>query len=179
MELKEKKLSSQEIYKGRIIDLYRDEVICPNGVKSVREVIRHCEAACVIAEKDGMFILEEQYRYPYDEVIYEFPAGKVDKEEDLEKAALRELEEETGYHANTIKYLAPIYPACAYTDEIIHLYYATDLVETKRHLDEDEAINFKFVTKEELYDIVAKGMLKDAKSLCALQLYNLLIRGIK
>ena len=57
--------------------------MCPNGHKSSRELIRHCKASCVIAKLDnGNFLLEKQYRYPYDEVILEFPAGKCDKDED-------------------------------------------------------------------------------------------------
>lgn len=179
MKLKEKKLTSENIYKGKIIDLYKDKVLCPNGRESTREVIRHCEAVCVLAELDGKFALEEQYRYPYDAILKELPAGKVDKGEDLEVAALRELEEEIGYHANKITYLGKMYPTCAYTDEVIHLYYATDLVKTERHLDVDEAINFEFVTMEELDRLASDGELVDAKSVCAIHLYNLKIKNAK
>ena len=151
MDLKEKKLSSKEIYKGKILDLYVDEVMCPNGHKSSRELIRHCKASCIIAKLDnGNFLLEKQYRYPYDEVILEFPAGKCDKGEDPKITALRELEEETGYKANDIEFLGEYYPTCAYTDEIIYLYFASNLVKTKQHLDENEALNVFEVTKDEL-----------------------------
>lgn len=167
MELKEKKLSSESIYKGKIIDVYKDTVLCPNGKQSIREVVRHCKAVCVLAEKDGKFALEEQFRYPYDEVIKEFPAGKVDEGEDLEKAALRELEEEIGYKAQTIVYLGDMYPACAYTDEVISLYYATDLIKTKQSLDENEALNYTFVTLDEIKQMILSNEIKDAKTICA------------
>ena len=173
MKLKEKKLTSELIYKGKILDLYKDKVLCPNGKESYREVIRHCKAVCILAELDGKFAIEEQYRYPYDEVVLEFPAGKVDNGEDLKTAAIRELEEEIGYHANSMEYLGEMYPTCAYTDEIICLYYATDLVKTKQSLDENEALNYKFISLDEIKDLMINNKIKDAKSICALQLYSL------
>lgn len=173
MKLEEKKISSEEIYKGKILNLYKDKVLCPNGKTSYREVVRHCKAVCIIAELDGKYAIEEQYRYPYDEVILEFPAGKVDKDEDLTTAAIRELEEEIGYHAETIEYLGDMYPSCAYTDEIISLYFATNLVKTHQSLDENEALNYRFITLEEIKELVVTNKIKDAKTLCALQLFLL------
>ena len=169
MDLKEKKLSSELIYKGKIIDVYKDKVVCPNGHESVREYVSHCRASCVMAlNDDGKFLVEKQYRYPYDEVIFEFPAGKCDKGEDPLITAKRELEEETGYLANRIEFLGEIYPSCAYTDEIIYLYEARDLVKTHQHLDDNEALNIFEITIEELNNLIKKGDLKDAKSLCAI-----------
>lgn len=173
MKLKEKQIESLNIYKGKILDLYKDKVLCPNGHESYREVVRHCAAVCIIAELDGKFAIEEQYRYPYDETIIEFPAGKVDQGEDLQNAAIRELEEEIGYHAERIEYLGAMYPSVAYTDEIIHLYYASNLIKTKQSLDEDEALNYSFVTLNEIKQMIKNGKIKDAKTICALQHYML------
>lgn len=172
MELKEKKLSSTEIYKGKIINVYVDEVKCPNGNISTREVVRHCEAVCVLAFlSNDRIIIEKQYRYPYDEVIYELPAGKIDKNEDCKSAALRELEEETGYKAHEIEYLGKIYPTCAYTDEIIHLYVAKKLEKTIQHLDENEILEYEEVNFNQLLNMVSNGQIVDAKSLCAILYY--------
>ena len=173
MELKEKKLSSTEIYKGKILDVYKDKVLCPNGHESYREVVRHCKAVCILAIKDGKIAVEEQYRYPYDEIIKEFPAGKVDKDEEPLHAAIRELEEEIGFRAGKIEYLGEMYPTCAYTDEVILLYYATDLVETKQSLDENEALNYKFIDINEVKKMVLNNEIKDAKTICALSLFLL------
>lgn len=173
MELKEKKLSSTEIYKGKILDVYKDKVLCPNGHESYREVVRHCKAVCILAEKDGKIAVEEQYRYPYDEIIKEFPAGKVDKGEKPLHAAIRELEEEIGYRAGKIEYLGEMYPTCAYTDEIILLYYATDLVKTKQSLDENEALNYEFIDINEVKKMVLNNEIKDAKTICALSFFLL------
>ena len=174
MELKEKKQTSQLIYQGKIIDVYKDEVLCPNGKMSTRELIRHCKAVCILAKKDDKFILEQQYRYPYDEVIYELPAGKLDENEDLASGAIRELEEETGYHANNIEMIGKMYPACGYSDEVIYLFYSDDLEKREVHLDEDEAINYGFYSMQEIENMVKEGLLVDGKSLCLLYQYKLL-----
>lgn len=173
MELKEKKINSTSIYKGKILDVYKDKVLCPNGHESYREVIRHCAAVCIIAELNGKFAIEEQYRYPYDEIIIEFPAGKVDQGENLQDAAIRELEEEIGYHAEHIQYLGAMYPSVAYTDEVIHLYYASNLIKTQQSLDENESLNYSFISLDEIKKMVKDGKIKDAKTICALQHYML------
>jgi len=177
MELKEKKIDSKEIYKGKILDLYVDSVICPNGHESKREVIRHSKASCILVRNNnGKFILEKQYRYPYDEVIIEFPAGKAEEGEDTKITALRELEEETGYKSNHIEFLGLYYPTVAYTDEIIYLYYAEDLVKTKQNLDENEALNLFEVDEDTLKEMIRKGEIVDGKTLAA-YLYYILRRN--
>lgn len=173
MDLKEKKISSELIYKGKILDLYKDKVECPNGKLSTREVVRHCKAACILAIVDNKVIIEEQYRYPYDEVILEFPAGKIEPGEDVMQGAIRELEEETGYLAQDIKFLGDMYPACAYTDEIISLFVATNLKKTKQNLDENESLDYKFITFEELEKLILTNQIKDAKTIATYQLYLL------
>lgn len=173
MELKEKRLGGETIYKGRIVTLEVDEVLCPNGHKSKREVVRHCQASCIIAKVGDKFILEEQYRYPYDEIILEFPAGKLDPGEDPLEAAKRELEEETGYRAEKMEFLGDIYPSVAYTDEVISLYLAEGLEKGERHLDENEAINLHLYTLEEIKAMVKGGRIKDAKTICGLAYYLL------
>ena len=121
---------------------------------------------------NGKFILEKQYRYPYDEVIYEFPAGKCDPNEDPLKTATRELEEETGYSANKIVFLGEIYPSCAYTNEIIYCYFASELEKGDQHLDENEALEVEEFTLDELNELVRQGVIKDAKTLTCLAFFN-------
>ncbi|MCB9499627.1 MAG: NUDIX hydrolase [Erysipelotrichaceae bacterium] len=177
MDLKEKKLASKNIYKGHIVNLFVDDVLCPNGHESTREVIRHCKAACVVAKlPNGKYILEKQFRYPYDEVIFEIPAGKTDEGETTLKTAKRELEEETGYRPNKVEFLGTYYPSPAYTDEIIDMYYAEDLVKTEQHLDENEALNLMEVTLDELKEMIKDNKIKDGKTLAALFEYILKIK---
>ena len=123
MELEEKTLSTQTIFNGAVIRLELSEVELPNGNRAGREVVRHSGGAAVLLVSDGKVLLERQFRFPYNKVIWEIPAGKLNAGEDPEVAARRELEEETGYRAGVLKKLTQIYPTPGYTDEIIYIYY--------------------------------------------------------
>ena len=127
MNMIEKKIDDEVIYDGKIIRVERDRVLCPNGKNSYREVVRHNGGAAILCiTKDDRVLLERQFRYPYNEVIYEIPAGKLEKGEDPYQAALREFEEETGNHADSLEFLGSIYPTCGYSSEIIYIYLAKD-----------------------------------------------------
>lgn len=165
MELEEKKLSSEEIFDGVVIHLFRDEILLPNGNKGVREVIRHPGAVCVIpVTEDGDVIFVNQFRYAFNKVTLEVPAGKLEKGEDPLEAAMRELSEETGLSAKNVVYLGELYTTPALIDEVIHMYLATDLVEGKQHLDEDEFINTLRMPLSKAVQKVMNGEIKDAKT---------------
>ncbi len=110
MELTEKTLNEEYIYKGRIIKVRRDEVELPNGHKSMREVVEHSGGVCVLPLTDrDEVIFVRQFRYPYKEVILEIPAGKRDHgEESPLECGKRELAEETGAARSFICSLPPV-----------------------------------------------------------------------
>lgn len=164
--LKETTTSSELIFDGKILHLYRDDISLPNGEPAEREVIRHIGAVCVIpVTDDGYAVMERQYRYPVAEVILEIPAGKLDsRDEDHELAARRELEEETGYHAKEMIPLGKFYPACAYSDEAIWMYLAKGLTMGERHLDEDEFLDVELIPLKDLAQQVLDGKIPDAKT---------------
>jgi ADP-ribose pyrophosphatase len=170
---REKKISSKEVFKGRILDIYDDEVLCPNGRTAHREVVRHCKAAAILAiDDDGSLILEDQYRYPYDATIKEIPAGKADSlDEDPLVTAKRELKEETGYTADRWTLLGPFYPSAGYSDEVIYLYLAEGLHEGERHLDPDETLTYRKVPFDEALKMVERGEIPDGKTLAAIAYY--------
>lgn len=168
MSFEEKTSESNCLYKGKIINLKRDGVILPDGKNAVREYVEHSGGASVLCLKDGKVLMVKQFRYPYREEIWEIPAGKRNEGETFEQTALRELEEEGGVRARKIKKIFEIYPTPAYTNEIIRIFYAWDLVETKVHLDEDEFLRSEWMSKDRLKSMINSGEIKDAKTLIAL-----------
>ena len=144
------------------------EVQLPNGHKTQHEVIRHPGAVCVIALDDqGRVLIVRQYRTALERVTIEVPAGKIDPGEDPEDAVRRELAEETGYAAGQIRRLASIAVAVGYSDEIIHLYMATDLTPGSAHPDDDEFVVAEWVSIESLIDSVLDGRIEDSKTVIA------------
>ena len=165
MELEEKKLSSEEIFNGVAIPLFRDEILLPNGNKGVREVVRHPGAVCVLPlTENGEVIFVNQFRYALNKVTLEVPAGKLEKGEDPTEAALRELSEETGIEAKKIIPMGALYTTPALMDEIIYMYIATDLTQGEQHLDEDEFVNALKIPLDKAVEMVMNGEIRDSKT---------------
>ena len=164
--LKERTIQTKTIHKGTFLTLNSDKVLLPNGNTSTREWIKHPGAVCCIPIlPDGRIGLIKQYRYAVKEQMIEIPAGKLDKNEIPEECAQRELEEEIGYKASKLTFLANIHPAIGFTDEKMWLYLAEDLVKTKQNLDPDELLSL-FPTKlEEAVEMVWKGEITDVKTI--------------
>ena len=130
------------INKGRVFDLFSENVTLPNGVTTDMDVIRHPGAAAIVAiTDDGCILFIEQYRHAVGGFIWEIPAGTLDPNEDETACAERELIEETGYKARKIEKLGVITPLPAYSDERIHIYLATSLTRAVQNLDEDELLS--------------------------------------
>lgn len=165
MNLNEKRLSGKTIYAGRILTLEVDRVELPNGRQSTREVIRHPGGACVAAltDKDELLFVR-QFRYPYGRVLWELPAGKLSPGEDPALCAARELSEETGVSAAKWRSLGALYPSVGYTDEVLHLYAATDLTFGETHPDEGEFLDVKRIPLTEAVRMAEAGELPDAKT---------------
>lgn len=177
MELTEKKLSGELIYDGRILSVEKDMVELENGKTAAREVVRHPGGVCVAAlDDEGNTFLVRQLRYPYQEVIPELPAGKLDKgSEDPLEAGKRELLEETGLIAREYYDLGKLYPSPGYCDEVIHLYAATGLTRAAQNLDEDEFLEVDRVSLDDAVEMVLTGEIRDAKSQAALLKLKLLL----
>ncbi len=172
MDMREKKIDGKVIFEGHVVKVELDDVLCPNGNKSKREIVRHNGGAAILCvTPDEKILLEKQYRYAYDEVIYEIPAGKLEKGENPYSAAIRELEEETGYKAKELEHLIDIYPTCGYSSEIIHTYLALNTEKTHTHFDEDEIIETYLFTIDEIKEMILKGEIKDAKTIVAFTYY--------
>ena len=177
--LREECVSSRLIFDGRVVQLYVDRVRLPDGREAEREYMRHIGAVCVLPlDRDGVVHCVRQYRYPHGEVLLEIPAGKLDsKTEDHASAALRELQEETGYRCGRLTFLGNIYTSPAILDEVIGLYLAEELTPGETHFDEDEFLAPVAVPLEELADRVMRGEIPDAKTqLAVLRVRELLRR---
>ncbi len=168
--LKEEHLSTDEIFDGCILHVIKDKVKLPNGNITVREVVRHIGAVCVIPVTDeNEVIIERQYRYPIDGVITEIPAGKLDSpDENILEAAKRELREETGITADKWTDMGLFYPAAAYCDETITMFMAQGLHFGSQNLDDDEFLNVEKKPLSELVDDVMSGNITDSKTQTAI-----------
>ena len=176
MNLTEKKLSSEKIFDGRILHIRRDTVELPDGAQATREVVDHPGGVCVLAlDDEGRVLLVRQFRYPYEKVLTEIPAGKLEYGEDPEKAALRELREETGAVPGKFRSLGELYPSPGYCGEIIRLYLAQELTFGETALDEDEFLDVERMPFGELTELVLQGEIRDAKTIAAVLKTKLLL----
>lgn len=162
--LEEKFVKKEIAFCGRMLRMDRDTVRLPNGVETTREVVRHPGAVGILPFKGEELLLVRQYRYPIERVTLEIPAGKLDTGEEPLACAQRELREETGYRG-TLEHVASIYTTPGFTDEIIHLYKATELVWDPLQADEDEFLNVVSIPWLEAKEKVLIGELNDAKTM--------------
>ena len=164
-KMREVQLSSEEIFKGRVVHLQRYEVRLPDGSNAFREVIRHPGGVVILPlMEDGTVLVVRQFRYPGDSVLTEIPAGKLEYGEDPLDCGKRELSEEVGAEAKEWIFLGNIYPTPAYDSEVIRIYLATGLTFGRQHLDEGEFLNVCRVPLRELADKVMAGEIRDAKT---------------
>ena len=169
MDFKENTLNSEIVYKGKILEVYKDDVQIADGKKSFREVVRHSGGVVITALKDEHTILMvKQYRYPISKTVLELPAGKLELNEEPLLAAQRELEEETGYCAKKWKSLGYINTSPGFSDEKLYLYLAQDLEFTHCHPDDGEIIKSYECNLAEIFKMIKENKINDAKTICGL-----------
>lgn len=169
--LSEKKLTSELIYDGRVVHLYIDTVQLPNGHSAKREIVRHPGAVAIVPlDASRNVILVSQYRHAAGRVLLEIPAGTLNPGEDPDLCAARELQEEIGQKPGSLKKLGGIYLAPGYSTEYIHLYLATDLVESRLNMDADEFIEVSRLPMPEVIRRIQSGEIADAKTISAIMM---------
>ncbi|TFE29925.1 NUDIX domain-containing protein [Cohnella luojiensis] len=169
----EETIESKPIFQGRIISLQVDTVRLPNGETATREIVRHPGAVAVIAIVDNKMLVVEQFRKALEKAQVEIPAGKLDAGEEPEAAALRELEEETGYRARSIVHLQSFSTSPGFAEEIIHLYFTDDLEQGEVHLDEEEFLTCEAITLDQALQYIQDGRICDAKTLLAVSAWRI------
>lgn len=169
----ERFIKGEQVFDGRLLKVFRDEVSVEETRTAVREYIRHRGAVCVAPlDGEGRLWFVRQYRYAIGRYTVELPAGKLEEGEDPLDSALRELSEETGFSAASIEKLGSLFPSPAYTTEEIHLYLATGLSAGEQHPDEDEFLQLFPLPLEEAVEKVLNGEIKDAKTQIMILMIN-------
>lgn len=162
------------IYKGKIIDFYKDTIQLPDGREVIWDYIDHKGAAAVVpVDDEGNIIMVRQYRNAIKKQTLEIPAGGLNPGEDSMVCAARELEEETGYTVKSIEPLTNIYTAIAYCNEIIYVYFAKVGEKKEQHLDDDEYIDVKKYSIGELEKMILDGTIQDTKTISSILAYKL------
>jgi len=165
-DLHEEKISSKQVFKGKILTLYFDQVRLPNKKVATREMVIHPGAVAVIpVNKKGEVLLVKQYRYPVKKVLIEIPAGKLDAGEPPVECAIRELHEEAGAVDGKVIHLSTIYTSPGFSNEKMEIYLAIDFRETDNNPDHDEFLHLYRAPLEECIRMIEEGVITDAKSI--------------
>jgi ADP-ribose pyrophosphatase len=167
--LVERRIRSESVFDGHFLKVRRDEIRLPGGKTAWREHVLHPGAVMILPiTDDGQLVVERQHRYPLDQVLLEFPAGKLDPDETSLHCAQRELREETGYRAREWAYAGRLHNAPAYSNEFIDIWFARGLVAGAQELDDGEFLEVLTMAESELFAQSASGRLTDAKTMVAL-----------
>ncbi|TVX92824.1 NUDIX hydrolase [Paenibacillus agilis] len=166
-------IETKKIFDGKVITLQVDTVSLPDGTTATREIVKHPGAVAVLAIRDDKMIVVEQYRKPLGKSQVEIPAGKLDAGEQPEAAAKRELEEETGYQAESLIPLTSFYTSPGFADEIIHVFVAEQLVDGSMHTDEDEFLEVTALTLDEAFEAIRAERISDAKTISAVYAWQI------
>lgn len=172
--LREHCLSTESVFDGKLLKVFRDKVALPDGNQGVREYIKHPGAVVIIPCLDnGNLLFERQYRYPVGQVCLELPAGKIDLGEPIERTAVRELLEETGYEARSWRHLGYFLPCIGYSNERIEVFEARGLSQVSgQQLDAGEFLDLLELSPAQVREAIARSELTDSKTLSALQIWQ-------
>lgn len=161
------------IHKGKITTIYEDRMLLPNGKEADWDFIGHHGAAAFVAETTtGSIVMVRQYRNALERYTLEIPAGGINENEDFQTAAIRELEEETGYQVGHVEKLIDIYTTVAFCNERIEIYCGKVIKKEQQHLDEDEFVEILEYPLNELIDMIYRGEIMDSKTVSALLAYK-------
>ena len=171
IKLIEKGLCKKRLYSGGAVNFNVDTVLLPNRKTAKREYLDHPGAVAVLPVlPDGRILMVRQYRYPVGEATWEIPAGKMHSPKDNPLfRAKAELREETGYTTTRFKKLMTFWPCCAFSNEELHIFAATDLRPGPAQPDEDEFLRPGDFSLKQVLSMIRSGEIKDSKTIIAVQ----------
>lgn len=176
--LSETTIGSDGVFRGRFLAVNCDVARLPDGSTSSREYVLHPGASAMIPiAEDERILVERQFRYAMGRVYVEIPAGKVDPGETSIQTAKRELVEETGYEARRWAFLTQVHPAIGFSNELMDLFVARDLVQRVQKLDHEEFLELEWMTLGRLMDDIRAGRLPDSKTQIAVHWLEKLYSG--
>jgi len=180
----EKTVSKDYIYKGKVVNLRVDDVVLPNNKRAQREIVEHAGAVGIIAINEKKeIILVKQYRKPVEEILFEIPAGKLEKDEEPIECAKREMEEETGFTPLNLKKIAEFYTSPGFSSEKLTLFYTDRIKKTEQTKgDPDEFLDVVTIGLNQAFKMLKSGQIMDAKTIIGIlivkeQYRHLLERG--
>lgn len=164
-------------YKGKVISVRSDQLQYETGATDQRDIVIHPGAVAILPiNEKGNLLLIEQWRRPVDQIILELPAGILEKGEDPASCAQRELQEEIGYRANQLTSMGGIFTTPGFCNEYIHLFLATELIESALPPDEDEAIDLVEISLKEALQLIENYRIQDAKTICGILTYAMRLK---
>lgn len=171
-EEKKALVSHEVLFTGPIFSVEREKYQFSDSSSRTYDLVKHAQAVAVLPiDSHGNLLLIQQYRRAPDTILLEIPAGLMEKGEEIEKSAQRELQEEIGYYANTLIPIGSFYTSPGFCDELVHIFIAKDLVESKLPHDEHEVIDLAVVSKSEAFRLIQQGEIRDMKTHLALAHY--------
>lgn len=169
-------LESEVVFRGRVFDVHRDLIGYPDGRKARVDMVVHEGAVTIVpVDQEGFIWFIRQYRHPAGKILLELPAGVLEKGENPEEGAKREIREEIGMAAGHLQKLGGIYLAPGYSSEYLTIFLATQLSSDPLEADEDEMIEIERIRIVDAFRIAEAGSIEDAKTLAALLLVRPLI----
>lgn len=174
--MKETTVSSDLIYTGKTIKLRVDTVEVPNKGYQKREIIEHKGVVAIIAiTDDDKIVLVKQYRKSVEKELYELPAGQIEIGETPLDCAARKLKEKTGYSADNLKLIHKHYTTPAFSNQLVFIYLAKNLIHGESQLEEDEFLEIHKINRNEAYSMVISNEICDSKTVIGLLLTKELI----
>lgn len=162
-DLRWKKLASEKVYSDRWFQARADKCEFPDGriIEPYYVVELPNWANIFVVTSDEKIVLVRQYRYPVDQVTYELPGGVIDRGEDPKAAAIREMQEETGYHSDEVEFVCQLSPNPAINNNTAYFFLAKNAIPgEKKSFDAFEDIDICLFTKEEFLQLLRENKMQ-------------------